>query len=318
MPVHPQVQGLLDAMAARPAPPLWSLPAAEARRAADEGAAMLRSLVAVEECAAVRDRTIARPARLGGGEIGVRVYQPRDGYGPFGVLVYLHGGGFVIGSLDSVDGVCRMLANRARCVVVSVDYRLAPEHPFPAGLDDAIAATEWVQDNAAEINGDRFRVAVAGDSAGANLAAVVALANRGGVRPPLKLQALLYPSTDRRAGYVSLAENGSGYLLESDMRAWFLRCYTHGTDVAVDDWRLSPLCASSHDGVAPALVITAEYDPLRDEGEAYAAALRASGVAVESTRYDGMIHGFVSFLGIVDAAQVAVDQTALALRRALA
>lgn len=318
MPVHPQVQSLLDAMAARPAPPMWTLSAPEARRTAEEGSALLRSMVPVEECGAVRDRTIPRPRRLGGGEIPVRVYQPRDGYGPFGVLVYLHGGGYVIGSLDGVDAMCRRLANRAHCVVVSVDYRLAPEHPFPAGVDDAIAATQWVQDNAAEVNGDRFRVAVGGDSAGANFAAVVALVNRDDVRPRLVLQALLYPSSDRRGGYRSLTENGTGFLLETAMREWFLRCYTDGVDVEMTDWRLSPLCAPSHEGVAPAIVVTAEYDPLRDEGEAYAERLRAAGVAVRATRYDGMIHGFASFLGIVDAAAVALDEVGDALRRALA
>jgi acetyl esterase len=315
--VDPQVQRLLDAMAARSEPPMWTLPAAEARRVTEAGAIGMRSLVPTEECGGVRDRMIPRPRRHGGGLIPVRVYQPIDGYGPFGVLVYFHGGGFVIGSLDSVDALCRRVANRARCVVVSVDYRLAPEHPFPAGVDDAIAATEWVQDNAAEVNGDRFRVAVGGDSAGANLAAVVALHDRDGVRNRLKLQALLYPSTDRRGGYGSLAENGSGYLLETDMRAWFFHCYLDGTDTAIDDWRLSPACASAHDGIAPALVITAQYDPLRDEGEAYAALLERAGVPIEAKRYDGMIHGFASFLGLVDTASIALDQFADAVGRRL-
>jgi acetyl esterase len=251
------------------------------------------------------------------GPVRIRVYRP-EGYGPFGVLVYFHGGGFVFCGLDTHDQICRMLCNRGRCVVVSVDYRLAPEHPFPAGVDDAWAVTRWVQDNAAEVHGDRERVAVGGDSAGGNFAAVVALHSRAAKRQqPLKLQVLLYPSVDRRGGYPSLVENGEGFVLTTEMRAWFGRMYLpEGT--APDDWRLSPLCAPSHEGTAPAVVVTAEFDPLRDEGNAYADALRDAGVPVTHIRADGMIHGFLQYAPFHDGARGVVDQIGAVVRRALA
>jgi len=310
MPLLSSFRGILDAVASAPTP-LWELPIAEARRNAEVGAAFLGG--EPEHVGLVRDRTIPGP----GGPISVRVYQP-DGYGPHGVLVYFHGGGYVMCSIDTHDTLCRQLCNRGRCVVVSVDYRLAPEHPFPAGLDDAIAAMQWVQDNAAEVNGDRSRVAVGGDSAGANFAAVAAIVNRDGSRRPgLRLQLLLYPATDRRGGYASLVENGEGYLLSTAMRQWFGRLYIPATaDLA--DWRLSPMCATTLDELAPAHVVTAEFDPLRDEGDAYAVRLASSGVPVEHRRVSGMIHGFMQYGSLVPEVMTEIDLVGARLRKALA
>jgi len=310
MALLPAFRAIADAAAAQPTP-LWDLPIDEARRSAEAGAIFLAG-GEPEQVASVRDRTIPGPA----GAIRVRVYQP-EGHGPHGVLVYFHGGGYVMCSLDTHDNLCRQLCNRGRCVVVSVDYRLAPEHPFPAGIDDAIAATRWVQDNASEVNGDRARVAVGGDSAGANFAAVVALANRDDRRPRLTLQMLLYGGMDRRGGYPSLEENGEGYLLSTAMRNWFRECYIP-VDADITDWRLSPMCAASHAGLAPALIVTAEFDPLRDEGDAYAAKLAAAGVEVEHRCVAGVIHGFLQYSGLVPEAKAALDVVGGQLRKALA
>jgi acetyl esterase len=273
----------------------------------------MREMFGVERVAEVFDREVPGAE----GPVPVRVYRP-GGHGPHGVLVYFHGGGYVFCGLDTHDQLCRMLCNRGNCVVVSVDYRLAPEHPFPAGVDDAWAVTRWVQDNAAEVHGDRERVAVGGDSAGGNFAAVVALHARDATRrQPLRLQLLLYPGVDRRGGYASLDENGEGYLLTSEMREWFSRLYVPD-GVPADDWRLSPICAPSHEGTAPALVLTAEYDPLRDEGDAYAAALRGAGVPVTHVRADGMIHGFLQYAPFHAGAKAILDEIGVVLRRSLA
>jgi acetyl esterase len=311
MPLLASFRRIIDAAAATPTP-LWEQPIAVARRNAEAGATFLRG-DEPEPVGSVRDRTIAGAA----GPIGARVYQP-EGYGPHGVLVYFHGGGYAICSIDTHDALCRQLCNRGRCVVVSVDYRLAPEHPFPAGVEDAIAAMQWVQDNAAEVNGDRARVAVGGDSAGANFAAVAALVNRDDTRRPrLRGQLLLYPGTDRRGGYPSLDANGEGYLLSSAMRKWFGEMYVPaGADPS--DWRLSPMCAASVDGVAPALVVTAEFDPLRDEGDAYATRMQAAGVDVTHHRVPGVIHGFLQYSTLVPEAMAELDRVGAHLCKALA
>jgi acetyl esterase len=312
MPLDPQIASIIEQIDRRPRP-LWEVPLDEARRVADEGMLRMREIFGVEEVADVLERTVPGPA----GPVRVRVYRP-EGHGPHGVLVFFHGGGYVFCSLDTHDQLCRMLTNRGRCVVVSVDYRLAPEHPFPAGIEDAWAVTKWVQDNAAEIHGDRERVAVGGDSAGGNFAAVVALHNRDDRRRlPLRAQLLLYPTTDRCGGYKSLVENGEGYLLTTEMRKWFARCYVpEGTPL--DDWRLSPICAPDHSDSAPAIVVTAEYDPLRDEGDAYVETLRAVGVPVDHVRVDGMIHGFLQYAPFHDGARAILDEVGAILKRRLA
>lgn len=218
-----------------------------------------------------------------------------------------------MGDLNSHDPICRRLAVSVGCVVVSVDYRLAPEHPFPAAVLDAIKATRWVADHAVELGVDRSRMAVAGDSAGGNLAAVVAQQLAG--ETPLAFQVLICPVTDRQVKRPSMIENASGFVLESADMEWFWSLYDpDGT--AAQDPRAVPLAAPDLRNVAPALVITAEYDPLRDEGEEYGARLSAAGVPVTVTRYPGVFHGFYAMEGLLDAATAAAAEAAAALRSA--
>jgi acetyl esterase len=265
------------------------------------------------EMASVRDVAIPGP----GGDIPARVYVPTTEPGPRPVVVYFHGGGWVIGGIESHDATVRGLAAASGVTAVSVDYRLAPEHPFPAPLDDCMAAVRWVAGNAADLDVDPARLAVGGDSAGGNLAAVVAGQLRGTEAAPA-FQLLVYPVTDGEMARPSMVENADGYFLTSATMAWFWDHYTGAGDRT--DPRASPLHATDDAlaGQAPALVITAEYDPLRDEGEAYAARLEAAGVPVTATRYDGMIHGFVSMGDMVPEGKAAMDEAAQALRAALA
>ncbi|MFQ5665439.1 MAG: alpha/beta hydrolase [Candidatus Binatia bacterium] len=309
MSLHPQVHRLLEQFTAMGAPPLNTLSPPDARRAA---AALASLHGAGEPVAKVEDGTITGPA----GQLPVRIYTPA-GNGPFPALLYFHGGGWVIGDLDTMDGPCRVLTNAAGCVVVSVGYRLAPEHKFPAAMEDAVAATQWVTAHAGSLNADPARVAVGGDSAGANLAAAVALATRDRGELPLAYQLLVYPVTDAACDTASYRENADGYLLTKDMMLWFWHHYLR-SDADRCDPRASPLRARSLRGLPPALVITAEFDPLRDEGEAYAARLRDAGVFVQHTRYDGMIHGFFGMASVLDTARAALAEAALALRSAFA
>jgi acetyl esterase len=253
------------------------------------------------------DRTIPGPIRL-------RIYEPKGAARDLGVLVYLHGGGWVTGSLDSHDGVCRALCARAPCVVVAVDYRLAPEHRFPAALDDAWAATAWVAEHAASIGGDPSRIAVGGDSAGGTLAAGVAFRARDhGLA--LALQLLVYPVTDHDLERRSYRENGSGYGLTKDAMRWFWSQYL-GPGGDPTDPEAAPLRARDLAGIAPALVLTVEYDPLRDEGDAYAERLRAAGVPVTHRRFDGLIHGVLRMPGTIRRGQELLDACTEALREA--
>jgi acetyl esterase len=263
-----------------------------------------------EAVAAVEDRVVPGPA----GEVPVRVYTP-DTQGPHPALVYFHGGGFVIGSIGTHDATCRALTNSARCVVVSVDYRLAPEHPFPAAPEDCYAAASWVAKNAAELGVDGERVAVGGDSAGGNLAAVVAQLARERGHPRLVHQLLIYPVTNHSFETASYAENAEGYLLEREMMRWFWNHYL-ANELDGADPKASPLRGTDLSGLAPATVLTAEFDPLRDEGEAYAERLREAGVPTVHTRYRGMIHGFFGMTDALDAAKAAVAQAGGELRKA--
>ncbi len=308
MPVHPQVQTLLDAMAQMGGGALTDLAPPDAR-------AMYRAFASMqqgEEVARVDDRTI--PGL--GGDIAVRVYTPAAAVGETpGVLVWFHGGGWVIGDLETADATCRALANRAGCVVVSVDYRLAPEHRSPAALDDCIAAVSWTVENFDLLGVDASRLAVGGDSAGGNLAALVCQRMRAEFGPDIVFQLLVYPVTDLTLSHPSMDENAEGYFLTKASMEWFVAHYLGDADPK--DPAVSPLHADDLGGLPPALVVTAEFDPLRDEGEAYAQRLRDAGVPVETRRYDGQIHGFFAMTAALDDAREAVDLAGAALRSAL-
>jgi len=310
MPLDPQAGELLELMADVALVPGGAVGVDELR-AQIESFALARREDA-EPVAHVEDRTLPGPA----GPIPVRCYRPGDET-DLPVVVYLHGGGWVIGSIETHDATCRGLANAVDAVVVSVDYRLAPEHPFPAGLDDAFAATRGVADHAAELGGDPARIAIAGDSAGGNLAAVVALLARDAGGPALCHQLLVYPVTDYEFDSPSMRDNATGYFLETDSMRWFFDQYVDpGSGEHPEDWRVSPQRRSDLAGLPPAFVITAEYDPLRDQGEAYANRLVEAGVSVELRRYDGMFHGFFGMRDLLDSARVASDAAAGALREA--
>lgn len=254
-----------------------------------------------EAVAQVTNRMIPGP----GGELGVRVYRP-EAAGALPALVYFHGGGWVLGSLDAVDAPLRAVCNRAACVVMSVAYRLAPEDPFPAAAEDALHATVWLAANAEELGVDPARIAVGGDSAGGNLAAVACLMARAGGGPPIAGQVLIYPVTDCDLETRSYREHASGYLLTKDSMEWFWESYAPSEDRRLDPLA-SPLRARDLSNLPPALIVTAEHDPLRDEGEAYGERLKAAGVATEVRCYSGMLHGFWRTSAIVDEAARAID-----------
>ncbi|MCF8565851.1 alpha/beta hydrolase [Alicyclobacillus tolerans] len=282
MPLDPEVAALLEKMRQEGAPPAYRLTPQEAREA--RIAAQKKLNAAPRPVGRVLDQTIPGPE----GSIPVRIYTP-SAQGPFPLLVFFHGGGWVVGNLDTVDDSCRALAELARCVVVSVDYRLAPEHKFPAPFDDAFAATTWCVQHATELGADPEFIAVGGDSAGGNLAAAVAIKAKGTLN--LAYQMLIYPITNYAFDTDSYQDNAEGYFLTREGMMWYWQQYldspTDGAHVLA-----SPLRASDLTGLPQALVLTAEFDPLRDEGEQYAKRLQDSGVPVTSIRVDGLIHGF--------------------------
>jgi len=303
----PQMQAILDQMRAAGWRPTHTLSVAEARRAFKsriaKGAAVARTV----------DRSFPGPA----GDIPVRIHWPA-GAGPFPALVFFHGGGWVVGDLDTHDVTCRSLTNQAGCVTVSVDYRLAPEHKFPAAVEDAFAATRWVVDHAAELGVDPRKVAVGGASAGGNLATVVGLIaiERGG--PQLAFQLLIYPVTDAALDTPSArAITSDDFPLSRADMEWFWRQYLRDDADRAHPYA-SPARAKSLAGLPPVLVITAEIDPLCDEGERYAAALERAGVAARLTRYEGVTHGFVGMEAALDKGRVAVAESSRALRSAFA
>jgi acetyl esterase len=300
--LDPQARLLLDADRGAPAPYEQSLE--ELREGYRAASAALFG--PADEVASVTD--------VEAGGVPARIYRPAGEAG--GALVYLHGGGWVVGDLETHDPLCRALAARAGCAVVAVDYRRAPEHRFPAALDDAWAATRWVAAQASVLGLDPARLAVGGDSAGGNLAAVVARRARD-AGLPLAWQLLAYPVTVHRFDSPSYIELAEGYGLTRRTMSWYWDQYlARPEDGASPD--ASPLEADDLAGVAPALVLTAGFDPLRDEGEAYAARLEAAGVPTTLVRYDGLIHGFLRMPGAIAAAGAALDETAAALREALA
>jgi acetyl esterase len=306
MPLDPEAKMLLEQLSTA-VRPFDELSVEEARAAI---ATLSAAAGEGEAVARVENRRVPGPR----GDIPVRIYTPA-GRAPFPVLVYFHGGGWVIGNLETHDALCRHLANAASAVVVSVDYRLAPEHPFPSSGEDAYAATRWVAANAAAIGG-AGRIAVGGDSAGGNLAAVVALMARDRGGPPLVFQLLVYPVTDApSANTASYRENAEGYFLTAKTMHWFWNHYC-GKNPDLSDPYLCPLRARDLKSLPPALVVTAEFDPLRDEGEAYAARLREAGVPATAKRYPGMIHGFFGMGALLTQARVATKEATEALRAA--
>ncbi len=261
----------------------------------------------------IRDLAATGPAS----KIPLRLYrgQGSDASRPQPTLIYYHGGGWVLGNLESHDGVCRDIANAAKCTVISVDYRLAPEAKFPAAADDSIAAAQWIHDNAADLGVDRNRLAVGGDSAGGNLSAVVALHARDNDGPKLKLQVLIYPSADMSSVYPSYEAFAEQLPLTRTTMDWFVDLYLDNRERDAKDWRASPLHAKSLAGLPPAYVITAGMDPLRDEGEAFAAKLKAAGVPVSVKRFDGQVHGFLTMGRIIRDSKVAIGDIAGELKK---
>lgn len=307
MPLDPQIVEVMAAAATMGLPPNHQVSPAEARV---NSKARLRAVG--PEVAAVQDCAIPGPD----GMVPARIYTPA-GSGPFPGLAWFHGGGWVVGDLDTADAAARNMCAGADCVVVSVDYRLAPETKFPGPAEDCYAATQWLAANAAALNVDPDRIAVGGDSAGGNLAAAVALMARDRGGSPLAFQLLVYPVARRDFASGSYRENADGYQLTRDTMIWYWNHYLAAEADAANPYA-APLQAADLSGLPPALVLTAEYDPLRDEGEAYAAALRAAGVPTECVRYDGLIHGFFGMFAAVDQARQAVERSAAALRKAFA
>lgn len=311
MPLESATAAMLAAAAEAGAPALSDLSPAQARE-------MYRMMQPPADDIAVgnvEDRLIAGPA----GDLPIRIYHP-EGSGPFPVHLHFHGGGWVIGDLDTHDADCRELCRAAGVIVIAVDYRLAPEHPYPAAVEDCLAAAGWAAAEAQAIGGRSGPISVGGDSAGGNLAAVVSrLARDAGARdagpPQINFQLLLYPVTDAAMDTTSYAENSDGYMLTRQSMTWFWECYCKDPDRRLEP-DASPLRAADLSGLPAACIMTAEFDPLRDEGEAYAKRLQEAGVPVTCQRYDGLIHGFFSQLRLVPAARPALDAAAQALRDA--
>ncbi|WP_160133725.1 alpha/beta hydrolase [Halococcus salsus] len=305
--LDPQVRALLDTLDEQRAPPTYGVSVETARDQLEE----LFSAADPEPVGEVRNFDIQGPA----GPLPVRLYAPEAADGPLPVFVTFHGGGWVIGSLDTHDAVCRGIANEADCLVLSVDYRLAPEHPFPAAVEDCYAATEWAAEFAPEIGGDPDRIAVGGDSAGGNLTAAVSLMARDQGGPDLCHQSLIYPAVASPPlhEFDSYAENGEGYFLERDDMAWFYERYIPRATDARNEYA-APLLARDLADLPPATLITGGFDPLRDEGYAYADRLRDAGVAVEHEHFEGMIHGFISMTDVIDRSRDAIEVVAEGLR----
>jgi acetyl esterase len=307
MPLTPEYQAMLAELAETPAPKMTELSPGETR----EMYRLMRPVNDAMVVGSVENRTIPGP----GGDIPIRIFKP-DAEGALGILVNFHGGGWVFGDLDTSDAVCRGLCKAANCIVVSVDYRLAPEHVYPAAVEDAYAATCWVADHATELGGSG-KLAVTGESAGGNLAAVVALKARDEDGPTIAYQLLAYPVVDHDMNRPSYSENREGYLLETDLMAWFWNHYCPDANRR-NEPEASPLRAASLADLPPAMVLTAEFDPLRDEGNAYATRLADSGVAAESICCEGLIHDFLATAELFECSKAPFDQAASALKQALA
>lgn len=311
MPLDPQAAALLKMTAHQRAVPNHTKTAQQARAETLERAAAMAQLVGdPEPVGRVRDRVIPGP----GGELPIRLYTPRRPSG--GAVVYFHGGGWVLCNLDTHDDLCRALANLSDATVISVDYRLAPESKYPAPAEDCYAATRWVSEHAAEIGVDASRIAVAGDSAGGNLAAAVALMARDRGEPAIAFQLLVYPVIDRGflAGWPS--EQHDGHLLSPLDMYWYWDQYLESPEQALEPYA-SPLRADDLGGLPPAFVLTAEYDLLRGEGEAYARRLEEASVPTTHRHYDGVFHGFFNMALFLDRAKAAQEEAGTAVRAAL-
>lgn len=312
MPYDPDTQLVLDMIRTAGRPPFEALSPDEARQAYANSRKLLQPTP--QEVGESRDTVAPGPH----GDIPVRLYRPAgtaaDAVLP--ALIYYHGGGWLLGGLDSHDVVCRRFANAAHCRVASVDYRMAPEYKFPAAVDDSAAATRWAIDNAAALGIDTTKIAVGGDSAGGNLAAVIALMARDGALPPVVFQLLIYPATDMMMTTTSSRSIGAGVPLTSNTMKWFIDHYLRDAADA-RDWRASPLRATDLGGTAQALVLTCRHDPLCDEGIAYAKRLEQEGVRVVHLHYADQIHGFMSMGRIIRAADLSIDMMAAALKAAL-
>jgi acetyl esterase len=312
--LDPHARALLDLIAERGVPPTHTLTPDEARRAYRE-----RRFYTQPEAPPLPE-VRALEASTPHGPVALRLYRPAGLPAAAPVLVYFHGGGWTIGDLDTHDVLCRELAIGAACAVVAVDYRLGPEHRFPAAVDDALGATRWLQAEAAALGLDPARLALGGDSAGGTLATAVAILLRDAgagstVAPAPRLQLLIYPATDMRAIAPSHASHGDGYLLTRETIAYFCANYL-GDAAHATDWRASPLLQPRLDGLPPALVVTAGFDPLRDEGRQYADALSAGGTPTQYVCFERQIHGFITMGKVIPEARTAVDLCAAALRRA--
>ena len=312
MPLDPNVQGLMARMAAAGRPKIWEVTPEEGRQ----------GFIAIARAVDVKDVPIGRidngvlpaPDRA----LPYRLYTPVNADARLlPGLVYFHGGGFVIGNIETHEGLCRLLANGSRCRVISVDYRLAPEHPFPAAVDDSLEVVRWVAGHSDALGIDRDRLAVGGDSAGGNLAAVVCQLIKHVGGPSIALQVLLCPGLDARHDTESFRAYGEGYFLEAKSVEWFSRHYT-GSSADPRDVRLSPLLAADLAGLPAAHIHTAEFDPLRDEGKAYADRLEAAGVPVKYVCHGGMIHHFYAMAGAIPYARTAIEQIGAAIGTALA
>lgn len=323
MPLHPQAATFLQQLSQLNSPPMESVPIEVTRKALIAASTVK---MAPADLARVETRTISRAqyafaaslsqestGEPGNDELRVRVYWPH-GSGPFAVCLYFHGGGWVLNNIDTHDDVARRLAEASGCVVVSVDYRLAPEHRYPAAVEDAYTALQWVVARADEVRVDASKIAVSGDSAGGNIAAALCLMTRDRSGPAVAYQVLIYPITDCDFNRPSYQENAEGYFLTTAQMRWFWQHYVSSPDQMSKPYA-SPLRASTLAGLPPALILTAEFDPLRDEGEAYGEALRKAGVATEVVRYDGLIHAFIKRVDQFDSAMTAIRQIGSALHR---
>jgi acetyl esterase len=310
MPLDPLLKAFLDQMAAQPSPKLWTLPAADAR-------AMFTAMM---QLVGPKDAPIGKVENLTmpgpGGDVALRNYTPvAAGSDPLPTLIFFHGGGFVIGDLDTHDGLCRILANEAGARVIAVDYRRAPEHKYPAAVDDAMAALIWIEANASKLGVDANRLAVGGESAGGALAAILAQAASEKKKPKLVFQLLMFPVVQIGGETVSLREFAEGYFLERATLDWFYKSYLPA-DADKSDPRISPLLAANLSGLPQAYVMLGGYDPLHDEGAQYAEKMRAAGVSVTVADYPDMVHTFIYFEGMLPQAHEALVAAANAMKAA--